>query len=153
MNVTINLRILQITDSEAEREISRYYMRADVDGNLIRKQWVCAESLTRNFMKFQSRVEMARSYLRNFMRDKHGLEVDGEKQLIRPHINARIPGQTFRARDALHSSAHVRTCEISHVNCTQRASSRVRIRLSLRARRGDLIKLIIKKKKKDSRSP
>lgn len=35
--VTINLRILQITESEVEREISQYYMRADVDGSLIRK--------------------------------------------------------------------------------------------------------------------
>lgn len=48
-------------------EISWYYMRADVDGSLIRKQWVCAESLARNFMKFQSRVEIVRSYLWNFM--------------------------------------------------------------------------------------
>lgn len=43
--------------------------------------------------------------------DEHGLEVDGEKQLIRPHINARIPGQTLctRAHDLLHSPVQVYT--------------------------------------------
>jgi len=97
-------------------------------------------------MKFQSRVEMARSYLRNFTCDKHGLEVDGEKQLIWPHINARIPGQTFRtrARDVLHSSAQVRNfaCKLYPTGIAPRANMLVAARTTR-----DLIKLIIKKRR------
>lgn len=95
-------------------------MRADVDGSLIRKQWVCAESLARNFMKFQSRVEIVRSYLRNFIwarsRSRRRETIDSAA-----HYRENFGPDVTCERDALHSSAAA-TYEISHVNCTHRAS-------------------------------
>lgn len=144
--VTVDLRILQITESEADvkyRDIICAPTSTEVwfeNSEFVRKVW---RATSWNFNRgWKSRAAICEI---SCVRDEHGLEVDGEKQLIRPHITARIPGQTFRARDASHSSTRVRVRNSRvYVNCTQRASLPVLITAH---KMRDLIKLIIRRKK------